>query len=164
MSVMNHVRSSHFVEKVRRLFGGAPCRLQVAALPWRKTEGGVEVMLITSRDTGRWVLPKGWPEFGEQFCRCRGARSRRGSGPQGRGLAARSRPLLLCQVLAGGDSVAARFWSIRSRSTTSPTSGRKSASASANGSPPQQAAEIVAEGDLGKLILEFAADPRRVAA
>jgi 8-oxo-dGTP pyrophosphatase MutT (NUDIX family) len=23
---------------------------------------GVEVMLVTSRDTGRWVIPKGWPK------------------------------------------------------------------------------------------------------
>ena len=33
---------------------------QVAALPYRTDDaGGVEVMLITSRDTGRWVVPKG---------------------------------------------------------------------------------------------------------
>lgn len=53
------------IERVRRMLGGAPARIQVAALPWRPTENGVEVMLITSRDTGRWVLPKGWPEAGE---------------------------------------------------------------------------------------------------
>jgi len=51
--------------RIRSLFGDAPCRLQVAALPWRKTVVGVEVMLITSRETGRWVLPKGWTEKGE---------------------------------------------------------------------------------------------------
>lgn len=37
---------------------------QVAALCWRKHRDGVEVLLITSRDTGRWVLPKGWPMAG----------------------------------------------------------------------------------------------------
>jgi 8-oxo-dGTP pyrophosphatase MutT (NUDIX family) len=31
---------------------------QAAALPWRQADG-VEVMLITSLGTGRWVLPKG---------------------------------------------------------------------------------------------------------
>lgn len=36
-------------------------RMQYAALCWRKGEAGVEVLLITSRDTGRWVIPKGWP-------------------------------------------------------------------------------------------------------
>lgn len=34
---------------------------QVAALCWRKHKGGVQVLLVTSRETGRWVLPKGWP-------------------------------------------------------------------------------------------------------
>ena len=36
-------------------------RRQVAALCWRKHKGRKEVLLITSRDTGRWVVPKGWP-------------------------------------------------------------------------------------------------------
>jgi 8-oxo-dGTP pyrophosphatase MutT (NUDIX family) len=35
--------------------------LQVAALCWRIQKGIVEVLLITSRETGRWVIPKGWP-------------------------------------------------------------------------------------------------------
>ncbi|MDY6925170.1 MAG: NUDIX hydrolase [Pseudomonadota bacterium] len=34
-------------------------RLQVAALPWRRRPGGVEILLVTSRETRRWVTPKG---------------------------------------------------------------------------------------------------------
>jgi len=35
---------------------------QAAALPWRRSgEGEVQVLLITSRETRRWVIPKGWP-------------------------------------------------------------------------------------------------------
>lgn len=37
---------------------------QVAALCWRLRKGAVAVLLVTSRDTGRWVLPKGWPMEG----------------------------------------------------------------------------------------------------
>ena len=37
---------------------------QVAALPFRVAEAGLEVMLITSRRTRRWIVPKGWPEAG----------------------------------------------------------------------------------------------------
>lgn len=33
---------------------------QYAALPWRQAEG-FEILLITSRETRRWVIPKGWP-------------------------------------------------------------------------------------------------------
>lgn len=40
---------------------GLPPRLQVAALCWRWSSKGLRILLITSRDTGRWVIPKGWP-------------------------------------------------------------------------------------------------------
>lgn len=33
---------------------------QVAALPYRR-KGTLEILLITSRETRRWVIPKGWP-------------------------------------------------------------------------------------------------------
>jgi 8-oxo-dGTP pyrophosphatase MutT (NUDIX family) len=36
-------------------------RIQYAALPFRPGPRGVEVLLITSRETRRWVIPKGWP-------------------------------------------------------------------------------------------------------
>ncbi|MFT4149867.1 MAG: NUDIX hydrolase [Paracoccaceae bacterium] len=36
-------------------------RSQFAALCWRMHRGHAQVLLITSRDTGRWILPKGWP-------------------------------------------------------------------------------------------------------
>ena len=40
-------------------------RVQFAALPWRRSAAGdVEVLLITSRETRRWVIPKGWPSRG----------------------------------------------------------------------------------------------------
>ena len=36
--------------------------IQYAALPFRLLENGaLQVMLITSRQTRRWVIPKGWP-------------------------------------------------------------------------------------------------------
>lgn len=34
---------------------------QVAALPFVSFPEGIEVLLITSRHGGRWLLPKGWP-------------------------------------------------------------------------------------------------------
>lgn len=37
---------------------------QFAALPFKEDRGEILVMLVTSRDTGRWVLPKGWAEKG----------------------------------------------------------------------------------------------------
>lgn len=40
-------------------------RHQYAALPWRRSEVGLEILLITSRETRRWVIPKGWGKKGE---------------------------------------------------------------------------------------------------
>lgn len=35
---------------------------QYAALPYVEVPGGILVLVITSRGTGRWVIPKGWPK------------------------------------------------------------------------------------------------------
>jgi 8-oxo-dGTP pyrophosphatase MutT (NUDIX family) len=43
--------------------GGQP--LQVAALPFELEESGApRFLLITSRSSGRWIIPKGWPVRG----------------------------------------------------------------------------------------------------
>lgn len=36
-------------------------RAQFAALCWRMNNDKVEICLVTTRATGRWILPKGWP-------------------------------------------------------------------------------------------------------
>ena len=42
-----------------------PSRFQVAALCWREAGQGIEILLISSRTTKRWILPKGWPKSGQ---------------------------------------------------------------------------------------------------
>ena len=39
-------------------------RIQYGALPFRVAGGTVEILLATSRETRRWVIPKGWPMKG----------------------------------------------------------------------------------------------------
>ena len=39
-------------------------RSQFAALCYRVTADKPEILMITSRGTGRWIIPKGWPEAG----------------------------------------------------------------------------------------------------
>lgn len=42
--------------------GGKTRRHQMAALPWRRRDDGViEVAIVQSRETKRWIVPKGWP-------------------------------------------------------------------------------------------------------
>lgn len=40
------------------------CATQLGAICWRMHQGRIQILLITSRDTGRWVIPKGWPVKG----------------------------------------------------------------------------------------------------
>lgn len=45
-----------------RTFGSPQTRhRQVAALCYRQTRKGKRILLITSRRSGRWIVPKGWP-------------------------------------------------------------------------------------------------------
>lgn len=48
---------------VRKARKGKPIR-QVAAVPVRIRDGKPEVMLVTSRGTRRFIVPKGWPMKG----------------------------------------------------------------------------------------------------
>ncbi len=56
MHVFKRAWANMFMPILRR-----PKRVQVAALCYRDTDEGKRVLLITSRDTGRWIVPKGWP-------------------------------------------------------------------------------------------------------
>ncbi|MEL7461790.1 MAG: NUDIX hydrolase [Pseudomonadota bacterium] len=40
-------------------------RAQYGALCWRERDGKLQVLLVTSRRTKRWIIPKGWPMKGE---------------------------------------------------------------------------------------------------
>ena len=154
-------KHNHLAERVQRLFGTAPCRLQVAALPWRDTRHGIEIMLITSRDTGRWVLPKGWPEAKEPLCEAaareageeaglRGTISHFEAGRYFYAKALSSGEEVPCEVLVFPlrvDRIADRWKEKRSRT-------RKWASCT-------EAVRMVNEPDLSQIIAHFCADPHR---
>lgn len=57
--MLNRLREGLLAPLLRR-----PRLLQVAALCVREGQHGTEVLLLTSRGTGRWILPKGWPQKG----------------------------------------------------------------------------------------------------
>jgi len=43
----------------------APDAEQYGALCYREKRGRTEILLVTSRGTGRWIVPKGWPVKGQ---------------------------------------------------------------------------------------------------
>ncbi len=61
-----------------------PEQLQVAALCTRHADrGGQEVLLVTSRGTGRWILPKGWPMAGRTLAEAAGQEAWEEAGVRG---------------------------------------------------------------------------------
>ncbi|MFK0166190.1 NUDIX hydrolase [Rhizobium sp. NPDC090279] len=52
--------------EAEKLFAGQSIE-QYAAICYRRSPGlkDVQILLITSRDSGRWVIPKGWPIEGK---------------------------------------------------------------------------------------------------
>lgn len=41
-------------------------RKQYGAICFRRTGENIEILIITSRDSGRWIMPKGWPIKGKK--------------------------------------------------------------------------------------------------
>ena len=62
---MTHVFRRAWEDMVLPIFK-RPRRVQVAALCYRTTDAGKKVLLITSRDTGRWILPKRYKRHGKR--------------------------------------------------------------------------------------------------
>lgn len=60
-------------------------RDQIAALPLRLAKDGtLEVLLVTSRETRRWIIPKGWPMKGMKDHQAAALEAREEAGVKGR--------------------------------------------------------------------------------
>jgi 8-oxo-dGTP pyrophosphatase MutT (NUDIX family) len=162
--VISHSTRKRLLDRIRVMFGGVPCRVQAAALPWRLTDRGVEVMLVTSRDTGRWVLPKGWPEGDEDLWKAAEreaaeeagisgeiATSEAGSYYYGKNLPSGLERRCEVHVFPLAVGRVADKWPERKARLRRWFS-------------PQEAAARVQEPDLGELIAAFAVNPREIAA
>lgn len=151
-------------QRVRRLFGGQRCRLQVAALPWRRTEDGVEVMLITSRDTGRWVLPKGWPEEEEALHDAAAREAYEEAGISGGIAEAPAGSYFYNKVHPSGaeSPCEVRVFPLEVKEVAS--KWREKGQRKRKWVKPREAVRMVNESDLGRLIARFCADSSKHAA
>jgi 8-oxo-dGTP pyrophosphatase MutT (NUDIX family) len=57
---------------------------QVAALPYFTLGTGIEILLVTSRRRGRWILPRGWPAEGKPFAWAAAREAKQEAGAIGR--------------------------------------------------------------------------------
>ena len=59
--------------------------IQTGALPVRQTgDGRLEVLLVTSRRSGRWLIPKGWPMPGRSLAEAAAQEAFEEAGVEGR--------------------------------------------------------------------------------
>jgi 8-oxo-dGTP pyrophosphatase MutT (NUDIX family) len=62
LTVKIKMRTAKAKKSSKRKAQTPAARLQYGALTYRKTKtGGIEILLVTSRQTKRWIIPKGWP-------------------------------------------------------------------------------------------------------
>lgn len=160
---MNTLSSSQLMERVRRLFGKGPYRLQVAALPWRSVESGVEIMLITSRDTGRWVLPKGWPEAQEALCDAAAREAGEEAGLSGAVARREAGRYRYAKVLSSGEEVACEVLVFPLEVDRVAEKWKERRQRRRKWVTHVEATRMLNEPDLCRLIAAFGANPRKYA-
>jgi 8-oxo-dGTP pyrophosphatase MutT (NUDIX family) len=138
---------------------GEAAALQCAALCWRLNKSGkVQVLLITSLDTGRWVIPKGWPAEGEAAAAAAAREAWEEAGVEGKAQSAALGSYGYDKVLADGSTlrcaVAVHALAVTRRAKAFPEKGRRRA----RWLRPAKAAKLVVEPDLAALLAAFAPD------
>lgn len=160
---MAETNEDEMLERVRRLFGDVPIRRQVAALPWRVGASGPEVMLVTSRDTGRWVLPKGWIEKGEKPWRAAEREAQEEAGVRGEVSRKPAGRYFYAKVQHIGRAKPCAVTVYPLTIERIDDDWKEKAKRNRRWFSPEDAASRVDEEDLSELILRFGLDPARAA-
>lgn len=162
--LFSHGTRNMIADRIRRLFGGNPARVQAAALPWREADNGVEVMLVTSRGRGRWVLPKGWPEGSEDLSRTAAREAAEEAGVTGavtpREIGRYFYGKAMPEGMAWHCEVAVFSLHVARESQRWPEKKERRR----RWFRPGDAARLVDEPDLAEIIVQFGDNPREIAA
>lgn len=158
---MNALTGNQLMERVRRLFGRPVNRLQVAALPWRKSAGNVEIMLITSRDTGRWVLPKGWPEETEVLSDAAAREAKEEAGISGAIARIEAGRYFYSKSLSNGEDIPCEVLVFPLEVDMVAEKWKEKRKRKRKWVRPEEAARMINEPDLCRLIVAFGTNPRR---
>ncbi|MEM8576392.1 MAG: NUDIX hydrolase [Pseudomonadota bacterium] len=133
-------------------------RTQFGALCWRVVDQKLQVLLITSRGTGRWIIPKGWPMDGQTPADAALQEAWEEAGVRGR---ADSRPLGLYSYTKIVDGLpdlpcVAMVYAVRVKSLAKsyPEMGQRKRKWVSR----KKASSLVAEPELARILRDF--DPR----
>ena len=132
--------------------------LQYAALPYRFTAARAPlVMLLTSRGTQRWVIPKGWPMAGRKPHRVAEAEAEEEGGIVGRLFKKPIGSYHYTKELAGGEQRLLRVDVYPLLVTDELPTWREAGERTRQWFEPEVAASLVAEGGLAVIIGELLA-------
>ena len=85
LCVQTEMKLPSLLRKAAQAVRPRRARLQVAALPYRvAADGAIEVLLVTTRGGGRWMVPKGWPMLGKSHAEAAAQEAYEEAGVRGR--------------------------------------------------------------------------------
>jgi 8-oxo-dGTP pyrophosphatase MutT (NUDIX family) len=130
-------------------------RAQCAALPYRLSPE-LEILLVTSRETGRWVIPKGWPKKSKSRRETAALEAVEEAGVEGR-IARKSCGVYgYVKFLRSGEGQACRVSVFPLEVAVQRDAWREQDQRTARWFAWEEAAAAVLEPDLAKLIRKFA--------
>jgi len=128
---------------------------QFAALPYRDRDG-LEVLLLTSRETRRWIIPKGWPMSGKTPSAAAAREAKEEAGVVGRVSKKTIGAFDYVKRLKNGAPLQCTVDVFPLKVSKQLTHWREQNQRTAHWCAPQEAAELIEEPDLSALILAFA--------
>jgi hypothetical protein len=127
-------QAKKFVATEKRILTPSGRLQQVAALVYRYEAHELQILVITSRGTGRWIIPKGWPQVGRTLADTAAREAYEEAGVRGE---ISSQPIGIvkttCHLSA---STSLRLQSMRCTLSNARKIGRNANSAFANGFHP----------------------------
>ena len=128
---------------------------QFAALPYRDRDG-LEVLLLTSRETRRWIIPKGWPMTGKTPHAAAAQEAKEEAGVVGRISKKTIGEFEYIKRLKNGAPLQCAVEVFPLKVVKQLTHWREQNQRTAHWCSPREASELVEEPDLSALILAFA--------
>lgn len=133
-------------------------RSQFGALCYRVKNGKVQILLITSRGSGRWILPKGWPIDGQTPAQSAAQEAWEEAGVVGKKIDLCLGLFSYRKLLDGDDHLPCVVMvyplKVKSLAKTYPEAGQRKRRWVSR----KQAAQMVSEPELSRIIRDF--DPR----
>jgi 8-oxo-dGTP pyrophosphatase MutT (NUDIX family) len=128
---------------------------QYGALPYRHAPR-LEILLVTSRETGRWVIPKGWPIRSMSRRKLAALEALEEAGVEGRVAREPLGEFDYVKLLKSGESLPCRVTVFALEVVAQRDAWRERAQRSTQWFDGEAAAEAVQEPGLRQIILDFA--------